>query len=206
MEKAAKIFSIMFSPLLVPAIAIAISLWGTMLVITPDAVKVRVVIMTFLITGAVPAVAIAILHHFKKVSDGTISKPNERTLPFVIAALCYIGEAIYLMTIHAPLWLCNFMISATLSIVVVMIINLFWKVSAHTCAMGGCVALVAWLISNKLALPAMFVVLLLVIVFTGIVGSARLVRRLHTLPQVIVGAIIGFVSVYFIPYLFKLFV
>ena len=205
MEKAAKILSIIFSPLLVPTIAIAIALWGTMLVITPNSVKIHVVLMTLFITGAVPAIVIAILHYFKKVSDATISNPRERTIPFIVAVLCYMGEAFYLMKIHAPLWLCNFMISAMMAIIIIMIVNVFWKVSAHTCAMGGCVALVAWLISNNLALPPMFAVLLIAIIVTGMVGSARLVRRLHTLPQVIVGAVIGFVSVYFIPEIIKLF-
>ncbi|MBQ4292249.1 MAG: hypothetical protein II752_05905 [Muribaculaceae bacterium] len=205
METAAKIMSRVFSPILVPTMAIAVALWGTALVITPDFVKIRVVAMTLLITGAIPAVTIAVLHFFHRVSDATISNPRERTIPFVVAILCYLGEAIYLSGIHAPLWLTNFIVSAAVAIFIVATVNLFWKVSAHTCAVGGLAGLEAWLIASELAVPSMIVFLIITILVVGLVGSARLVRRLHTLSQVVAGALIGFVVVYFLPMALALF-
>lgn len=206
MEKTAKILSRVFSPLIVPSIAIAIALWGTPLVITPDFVKVKVVAMTLLITGAIPAIGIAILYHLHRVSDTTISNPKERTIPFVICVICYMGEAYYLMSIHAPIWLCNFILSAMMAIIIVMAINVFWKISGHTCALGGLVGLSVWLVANNLALPWMILVVIFAIILTGIVGSARMIRRLHDLPQVVAGAIIGFLAVYFLPNLFTRFI
>ena len=71
--------------------------------------------------------------------------------------------------------------------------------------MGGLAGLEAWLIASELAVPSMIVLLIITILVVGLVGSARLVRRLHTLSQVVAGALIGFVVVYFLPMALALF-
>ncbi|MBO7382198.1 MAG: hypothetical protein J6U03_02370, partial [Muribaculaceae bacterium] len=76
----------------------------------------------------------------------------------------------------------------------------------HTCALGGLVGLSAWLVANNLALPWMILVVIFAIILTGSVGSARMIRRLHDLPQVVAGAILGFLAVYFLPNLFTRFI
>ena len=89
-------------------------------------------------------------------------------------------------------------LDAMLSIIVVValaiqmicaFINVWWKISTHTAAIGGVAgALVSYSVAFNFN-PLWW--LCLVLMMAGAVGSARMILRQHTLSQVVAGFLIG---------------
>lgn len=147
--------------------------------------------VVFLITAVIPALMIAALKTFGLVSDLGLNKRNERALPYCIVCLSYLVTAYYFYAVMFPWWLVMFMAGATAAVIVSMIVNMWWKISAHMAAMGGAVALLLRIAADGYGIPATFPMLLTVILLTGVVGTARVHLERHTLGQVIAGAING---------------
>ena len=114
MKKFSQIISAVFSPLLVPTYAVALSLFLTVLALVPAPVKWTVAGVCFAITCLVPLLAIILLHKLGVVKDPGLNDRNERLIPYAVSALSYCACAIYLRSAQAPGWLWLFMAGATL--------------------------------------------------------------------------------------------
>ena len=80
--------------------------------------------------------------------------------------------------------------SALMIQIVCALINVWWKISTHTAAIGG-VAGALFVFSEVFRFnPTWW--FCLVIVLAGMLGTSRMILRQHTLAQVVVGFIIGF--------------
>ena len=76
-----------------------------------------------------------------------------------------------------------------------VLINIFWKISTHTAAIGG-VAGALFIFSEVFRFnPIWWFSLTLII--AGILGTSRMILRQHTLLQVVVGFFVGFASAIF---------
>ena len=76
------------------------------------------------------------------------------------------------------------------------IINVWWKISTHTAAIGGVAGgLVVYSIAFSFN-PIWW--LAFVILLAGMVGTARMILRQHTLAQVVAGFLVGVVCALFI--------
>lgn len=192
---AAWLISTLLSPLLVPSYAIAIALWNSILAIVPLSTKIHVLITVLLITGVLPAAFIFLLLRLKKVSDMSLSNPRERLIPFIINLLCYAGLVYALYLYHSPSWLIMFGVGGIVALIVTMIVNLRWKISAHGAAMGGLVAFIYMLILKQLTFLNLTSTLYLAVFLTGLVGMSRIIRERHTLMQVLAGIANGAIAV-----------
>ena len=75
--------------------------------------------------------------------------------------------------------------------VVCAIVNLFWKISTHTAAIGGVAgALIAF--SGTFSYNPVWWLCIIIIV-AGILGTSRMILRQHSLSQVVAGFLLGFV-------------
>ena len=181
---AASILSSVFSPLLIPTIAMVIALW-----LTP---MYRLSLSVFFITAVLPGLSILTLMKMGRASDTALSDRRERPLPFMITLGCYIIAAIYLAALHAPRWLVAFVVAGAVIVLAELLISYRWKISAHTGGCGGLVGLLFWLaVRGALIYDALTLVSIAVLVL-GLVAWARLVLRRHTLGQVAAGAALGF--------------
>lgn len=122
-----------------------------------------------------------------KLADKDASLKEERTFPYAIAVLFYLAGLIILLYfemnhISIAFWFCY--ISNT---ILILLINKFWKISAHTMGAAGSLAVV--LIQFNLYAVIPFVIVILV-------GWSRIRLKQHTLTQVLAGGITGFVSTY----------
>lgn len=137
MNKIAHIFSWILSPVLIPTYAVFVALWVTLLSFLPVDARWGVVAMTWVITCAIPVVAILLLYKFKVISAPGLNQQKERYIPYVVTALCYLGCGLYMYRAHAPMWLVMFMVGGAAAAFVSCFINIWWKISAHGAAMGG---------------------------------------------------------------------
>jgi hypothetical protein len=96
-----------------------------------------------------------------------------------------------------PLWVTGLFLGAAISVIISIIINRWWKISAHLAGIGGVVALIYFLTGSQLMLPS-FPLFLIVLwtLLAGALGSARIYMGRHTLGQVLAGFANGFFWVY----------
>lgn len=183
-------------PLLMPTYAILLSFCTTFLWYLPSRPLVTTTLVIFGITAMVPIIAIYFLHAAGIISDPMLNNRRDRTIPYAITTACYLGAAAYLHAIHAPIWMTAYAIGAAVLVIIIMCINLRWKISGHAAGMGGLTALAAYVtyrgycIVPSMWLPAVMVIL------SGIVCTARLLLGRHTLTQVAAGYALAFAGIY----------
>lgn len=197
MNRFASIISAIFSPLLVPTYGVALALLTTTLYYVTPSAKWHVLLTTLATTGAIPLIAIYLLMRIGKASNVDLTARRERTLPFLIATACYLGCACYLVSVHSPIWLTMFMVGGAATIATVMIINFWWKISAHAAAMGGLAAMMIHILSRGLNLWDTQWMAMAVIVIAGLVCSCRLILHRHTLGQIAAGFTLGYLLISF---------
>ncbi len=191
-------FSFLFSPLLIPTYGIFLAFSLSYLMILPRHTMAVVTMTTFLITGILPFAAILLLWRKKRVGEPSLRNRHDRFWPYLITVGCYLGCMAYLMALRAPAWLWAFLLGAAVSLLIVMAINLRWKISAHATALGGLLAMMFRIVSNGYNPLPMEWWLTGCILVAGIVGTARILLGRHTLLQVLAGWGVGFVPVYFL--------
>lgn len=185
-----------FSPLLVPTYAISLILWVSTLSVLGLGVKLRLILITFFITAVVPCGAIMVLYRAGMVSDAALNNRTQRTIPYLVTMLSYLGAACFFWRASAPGWLTMFLTAGAGACVLNLIVNRWWKISAHAAAMGGLIGLGFKLVWLHQAVVNMNVWLTVIVVATGMVMSARVYLGRHTLGQVMAGCANGLVWVW----------
>lgn len=196
MKRIAQIISFIFSPLIVPTYGVAMALWLSSLSLLPAGVLWRTVGYTAAMTCLFPALIIFLMWKLGYLTDPGLNKRTERTLPYIVVLFGYVGCAIIYSRMHAPGWLTGFMAGGAVAVVVSIVVNRWWKISAHMTAMGGLIALPIRLLVSDLAYVDVLWPLMIAVVCAGLVGTARVGLRRHTLGQVVAGAVNGFLWTY----------
>lgn len=194
-NKLASVVSTLFSPLLVPTYAVGLSLATTILVLTPLRTRVGVVAAIFMITCVFPMLVIGVLWKAGYVTDPGLNKRTERTVPYLVTMASYIGAGFYLWRVHAPLWLVMFLVGAIFASLTSLVVNRWWKISAHMAAMGGLLGLTIGIGMSSLNVENMVWWIVAVAIMCGAVGSSRLILKRHTPMQVLAGFFNGLVWV-----------
>ena len=141
----ANIVSDVFSPLLMPTYAMIAAMWLTPLCLLPVGNRVSATAGIAFITCIIPLVFIFTMIRLGRVTDVSISDPRQRRAPYIVALLCYIGAAVFLASLKAPLWLVVFYGAGAIVLLLNLFITAKSKISAHTSAVGGTCALIFWL-------------------------------------------------------------
>ena len=192
---AANFLSTAFSPLLMPTYGVFLTLWVSVLCLLPYGTRVTVLLMCMGITCILPLIFLSVMRHFKLVKSLHVEVREQRLIPYLFTALCYFGAAYYLYYCHSPRWFMMFMVGSALTVVVMALINLKWKISAHMAGIGGLIALVYQIHVQDLSAFDLFWLLSFIIILAGGLGSARLVLKRHDLVQVLAGVVVGFACV-----------
>jgi membrane-associated phospholipid phosphatase len=149
--------------------------------------KILTILISFIFGFASPIVLFFILRKKGKIIDQDASIKEERTTPFLIAMIFYLVGLLLMIKfdlniISIAFWFCYF--SNTL---ITIIINKFWKISAHSMGASGAAAATIFVFG-------LYGIISLVIVF--LVGWSRVKLKCHSLGQVLGGIILAFSSVY----------
>lgn len=198
----AKILSVVLYPLFIPTYGIALFCVAHNYQVAPlNAVWIAIaVIGTFTLTCVLPISSIWIMMKRGQVKDLYIDAPKERTMPYIYSALGF-GFWSYLLVhiLHAPAYLACVAIGATVAIVLVALINRYWKISAHLAGLGG---LLGGILSYCLGIGAIptWGTLIVWLGLSWLLMAARLRLNAHTGAQVSAGWLLGLLCT-FIPYL-----
>lgn len=193
MKILARFFSNAFSPILVASYGVLTALiCSTLDILVPLNVKMLITGVTFFITGCIPVIGIALLFLTKRISDPALNNRSERTIPYILTGLCYLGCALYLYRINAPSWLWTFPIGGALAVIVSILVNSRWKISAHLAGMGGVTAIFFRIALDGIAKPGIEWWVMASLFITGCLASSRIILGRHTLGQTLAGAANGF--------------
>ncbi len=186
----ARIISMLFTPFYLPMVGLAALFSFSYLNIFPWSYKIEVLIMAYLFTILLPTVMIHIYRRYQGWNLIELGHRERRMIPYIISILCYF-TCIYLMEhLHMPHFMGSIVVAALMVQIVCALINVWWKISTHTAAIGGMggalFAFAEYLNFN----PVWW--LCIVFLVAGIVGTCRMILRQHSLPQVVAGFWVGF--------------
>lgn len=177
---------------------------------TPADSKALLLLLYVITTSAlIPGIGIAVMKPLGFIRNLESPDRQERVGPYIITGVFYLwlfknlsasGQAPRLYTVC--------ILSATIALFAAFFFNIFTKISAHATGMGG---LVGMLLLTSLEWPGMTlsfstfggtvqlsltVTTAIMIIFAGLVGSARLVLKAHVAQDVWQGYTVGFMAVW----------
>ena len=194
-NKLAHFFSYILHPLLMPTYGYLILLFTNTYInfaIRPQG-KMLLISLIAILTFVLPSSLILMLKKANYISNIELDKKEERTLPFIIVSIFYFITFFTFKNYQIPSLFYLFILSGFISLVLTLIINLFWKISAHMIGIGSLTAaLIAVSIFYKVNYIAYIVIF---VILSGILGASRLKLEAHKPSQIYIGFAMGFFSI-----------
>ena len=185
----ARVVSLVFTPFYLPVLGLAVLFFLSYLRQYPLSYKFFVLALVYFFTVLLPTLLIHLYRRYQGWTLFELGRKERRMVPYIISILCYFS-CIYLMEqMHSPHVMGSIVIAALMVQMVCALINVWWKISTHTAAIGG-VAGALFIFSDVFGFNPVWWFCLIFIV-AGALGSARMLLRQHTLGQVVAGFIVG---------------
>ena len=188
------IISGMFHPLLMVTYGIVLALSFTYLAIYPPAMKLLLTGGAFLSTAIIPGVFIFMMVKNGAASDMELSNKHERVVPYLIFITSVMVCAFYMYKMMLPFWFISLLLGTCIALIIALLINFFWKISAHAIGIGGLLGGIMGVARIHLINP--YWAFIIVIILAGLIGTARLFLRKHTPMQVYAGFCLGFICTF----------
>ena len=191
--------SVALHPLLLPTY-----IFGVLFGLAPELVgvialsasaRVSLLVLLFLNTFVAPALVIYYMYRLGVVESLQLQTLRDRRLPYLLTIIIYslstylFGWQFQPISELAP-QIAVVLGSITVSLVLVALISLGWQISAHATGMGGCLGALGGVIL-RFGDFSLFFPLVISVVITGLLLSARLHLNAHTLAQVVTGLGLG---------------
>lgn len=191
----ARVLSMVFTPFYLPLVGLMALFIFSYMSLLPWQYKLMVLGLVYIFTILLPSIFIHLYRRYQGWDLIELGTRERRMVPYVISILCYFG-CYYLMTmLHIPSFMARILLAALLIQIVCAVINVWWKISTHSAAIGGVAgAIVAFSFLFSFN-PNWW--LCVVLIIAGMVGSSRIILRQHSLAQVLTGFLVGLVLGFF---------
>ena len=187
---ASRIMSMVFTPFYLPIVGVTVLFAFSYLSMFPWIYKLQVLILVYLFTILLPTLLIHLYRRYQGWNLIEMGHRERRMVPYVISIVCYF-TCIYVMDrLHMPHFMAAVVVGALSVQIVCALINVWWKISTHTAAIGG-VGGALFAFAFYLGFNPVWW-LCLVILVGGVVGTSRMILRQHSLAQVVGGFVAGF--------------
>jgi len=197
-DRIARGLSWVFVPMLMPIYGMMLVFALSILTFTPWITKVSFTLVVAAINVLLPVLLILVLKKMGIVKDVGLNERKERLIPYIVVAACFGATAYFLYYKHAPMWLVSFFTGGMAAAIFNLIVNTWWKISAHAAGIAGIVALLMRVWSEGYPQGNVTIWLVFVIIMAGLLGSARIWLGRHTVCQVLAGYAVGFLCVFFL--------
>ena len=151
--------------------------------------KKIIYLIAFLNTFLIPLIFSLVLVKRGVIQSLSMRTKEERIFPFLFASIFYFFTYYLLTEIPIPPIICKMVLAASVSVFLSILISLKWKISIHMIGAGG--ALGAILSLSYLLEADLQGVIILLILFSGLLGFARLKLNEHLPSQVYAGFFLG---------------
>ena len=186
-----KIISVFLHPIFMPIIALYVSLKLIPNIGFSITAYLNFIYLTLLIcTIILPLISMLFLIKKKLISSLEMSSHQERSIPLLITSI-YMAYAYYNLAeilVLAPVLKAE-LFGGIIILVVASIISKYWKISLHMLGVGGFFGVI---FSLNTLFGGLTQAIILSILFSGILGVARINEKAHNRLQIYIGFIIGF--------------
>lgn len=192
----AKVITYILNPLIMPFVGVLFLLFFDeyYYLQTGATQKLYILGFIFLVTFLLPFFVAILLRSIGQISSLEMYSRDERKLPILITAFIY--TALFFLIARMPGFdrIRIFILATTIVLIMAGFITNYFKISIHMLGIGGVVGLVAFM--STYSLFNLTPLLIGSIVFSGLVGMARLQLKAHTPIQVYTGFSFGFAVVF----------
>ena len=185
----ARIMSMIFTPFYLPIVGLIALFIFSYMSLLPMMYKLVMLAMVYLLTVVAPSLLIHLYRLCQGWTSHELGRKERRLVPYIISIVCYFACFFWMEYRHTPRVISIIVVVALTIQMVCALINIWWKISTHTAAIGG---VAGGLISYSIAFsfnPLWW--LCFVLILAGAVGTARMILRQHSLSQVIGGFLVG---------------
>ncbi len=187
----ARALSIIFNPFYLPLLGIILLFLFSYLNALPWDYKLTVVGIVYLFTILLPNLTIRLYRNYNGWKLFELGQKERRMVPYITTIVCYFACYYTMNYYRIPYFISSILVVALNVQLICAFINSWWKISTHSAGIG---ALTGTLIIFSFALNFYLLWwLCLALIISGLVGSSRIILRLHTLSEVLVGYGLGFV-------------
>lgn len=193
MEKIlAKFFSVLFHPLIMTSVGLLIMFnsGSSLAVVQPEVKKISIIVV-FLFTCVFPLGLMVMLYLTRMIKDFELSVKKERVLPISLTIILLLFTFFVMKGIpQLERGHIGYLLSPSVGMFIILIINNYMKPSVHMLGLGSLLGmLLIIIVFFRAPLQVLFVLTML---SAGITGSARLILKLHTPKELLVGILTGF--------------
>jgi len=191
----AKILSACFNPFYLPIVGLILLFTLSYMSMMTWAYKLNVLILVYIFTIFLPTLLIYYYRRYQGWNLMELGLKERRIVPYIISIVCYFACYYIMILMRIPRFMGNILVAALLIQMICALINIWWKISTHSAAIGGVTgALIAFSIIFGFN-PVWWLSLSLIV--AGLVGTSRMVLRQHSLSQVVVGYLLGIVIAFY---------
>lgn len=188
----AQYISLLFTPFYLPIVGLLALFIFSYLSMLPLMYKAMVLLIVYIFTILLPHTLIHLYRHYQGWSLLKLFSREGRMIPYAISIACYF-TCFYLMnTLHMPHFMSSIVVAAIAIQIICALINNRWKISTHTAAIGGTTGALA-AFSLIFGFDPLWWLCFLIIL-AGVVGTGRMLLRLHSLGEIVGGYLVGVLS------------
>ena len=185
----ARIMSMIFTPFYLPIVGLIALFIFSYMSLLPMMYKLVMLAMVYLLTVVAPSLLIHLYRLCQGWTSHELGRKERRLVPYIISIVCYFACFFWMEYRNTPRVISIIVVVALTIQMVCTLINIWWKISTHTAAIGG---VAGGLVSYSIAFsfnPLWW--LCFVLILAGAVGTARMILRQHSLSQVVGGFLVG---------------
>ncbi len=192
----ARIISVVFHPLLMPTyiIAVLMQLNVYFALMIPFDAKWKIIALVFITSALFPSMILLGMYRLGLVSTLSMDRREDRLYPYIATSFFFFLSAYMIWKINIPPVYFYCLLGAAILALSTLVVNVFWKISAHTVSMGGVIGAFAGL--HALMFIDLLWLISISILLGGLVGFARLRAGSHSQAQVYSGYLLGFLVMY----------
>jgi hypothetical protein len=189
---AAQVLSYLLHPLWVPAL---VTWWLVFrhplyALVLPDQASLRLFAMVIINTVLFPGVVALLLWRLGFIKSLQMDTSRERIIPLNISLIFYFWAYYVSRNFEGtPVAMQQWLLGVFISSCATMFLNIFFKVSMHTVAMGSLVAFCLLQQAGDVHWPRWW--LIAAVLVAGITGTARMIRHAHRPGEIYAGYLAG---------------
>ncbi len=188
-EYLAQIISIIFHPIFIPTF-----LFYTIQKTTNHQLSTQFILFTLLFTVVLPALFVYFLKKANKIEDIELEKRKDRLIPYLVSTLILIfWVTLTFLLSYAPQKIIAIQAGMVISLSILLIINLKYKISVHAATLGNALGTSIMILSFNANTINFILTVLGAFIALLLVCYSRVLLKKHSIGQVLWGSIMGIV-------------
>lgn len=188
------LISFLFHPLLMATAGVAFILYtGSITSQLPSQARNMIILLTATGTFLLPAITIPLFMIRGKLTSIMLGERRERYFPLAMTLIFYIFTFFLFLKLPVYRQIHSFMLGSTLTVTIVLLATLRFKMSAHLAGLGGICAL--FFIVSFMTHTNLMIWFTAALLASGLTGTARMYLGEHNLFEVLSGFTTGFLCI-----------